>query len=122
MKITSITAAVFSNDPTSIVNSYEETLGLQVRHMTVFGEALAPLSAMFSLGNDKGARFDVIQINGEETTGVRVNADHFEDAFAAYEQLGYKTVCGPAIAESAMTALLTKEGCIPVLLVQHVQK
>ena len=86
MKITSITAAVFSNDPTSIVNSYEETLGLQVRHMTVFGEALAPLSAMFSLGNDKGARFDVIQINSK--SGLSGSNKNFAYAGAKFGGIG----------------------------------
>ncbi len=122
MKITSVNAALFRNDETDIVNTYEKELDMTVKHMTVFGADLAPLSAMFTLGNNSGATIDVIQFTGEDVNGMRVNVDHFEDGFAAFKRLGYKTVNGPALADSKFTALLTKEGCAPVLLVQHISK
>ena len=102
MKITSVKAAVFCSDATDLPKSLEEKLAMPVKHTTVFPKELAPLSVMYVMENDAGAGVDVIEAIGMEASGMRVNVDHFEDGFAAFGQLGYKTVCGPAIAESAM--------------------
>ena len=121
MKITSVNAAVISKNALCVLNFYEENFGMEIKHRTEFDSGLAPLTAMFTMGNDAGARFDILQLEGDgaDLFGMRVNVDYFEEAYETYKALGYAAISGPALAESSMTAVLTKEGCAPIVLVQH---
>lgn len=124
MKATSVNAAVFSSGAESVIRFYEENFGFKVIHKTELNGGLAPLAFMASMEGENGGRIDVIQHDGaaSDANGLRINTDYFEEAVAAYGKLGYSISCGPAIADSAMTALLTKDGGAPVLLIQHIQK
>lgn len=124
MKVTSINAALIGSNANAVIAFYEDNFGFKVMHRTDLIDGLAPLAAMFTLENEKGVTYDVIQLDSavEEAVASRVNVDNFEDAFAAYAALGYAVAYGPAIIESATTALLCKNGAAPVLLMQHIQK
>ena len=124
MKATSVNAAVFSSGAEGVIRFYEEDFGFKVIHKTELSGGLAPLSFMASMEGENGDRLDVIQLDGaaSDVNGLRINTDYFEDAVAAYGKLGYSAAYGPAIADSAMTVLLTKDGGAPVLLIQHIQK
>ena len=124
MKVTSVNAALIGNDAAAVVAFYENNFGFKLMHRTDLSDGLAPLTAMFTLENEKGVSYDVIQLDGaaEEAAASRVNVDNFEDAFAAYAALGYAVAYGPAIIESATTALLSKSGAAPVLLMQLIRK
>ena len=124
MKVTSVNAALISGNAKDVVRFYEENFGFKVMHTIELGASVAPLSAMFCMESADGDHIDVIQNDSDaaDASALRVNVDYFEEAFSAYEKLGFTVTYGPALIESSTSALITKNGAAPVLLMQHIRK
>ena len=125
MKITGFNPIIASSKAEEIVKVFE-ALGFEKRHTPVVTSATGT-AVVTRMKHENGYHVDVLALDRDiprDMTGIRINVDDFDEAYAVFTARGFEIAPGDSIVDLgfAKTVIMVAPSGFMVSLMQHIKK